>query len=205
MPSRLKQLLRVLSVGEEGQWLVSVKDISLEGVGLVSRRPFPIGSVIALELQLRNAMLCRSARVRNLRSTGERRGVNPTWTVGCLFVEPLSAGDIAIRETPGPQPNKERRGKPRYSARFEKGQCRVNSMVIEGPWEMKVQNVSETGIGLVSDRPFKAGMFLTVELPGSPPQPMMLRVVHASKQLRTWLVGCEFPRRLTTQEMRALT
>jgi hypothetical protein len=199
-PSRSKQLVRALSVGEEGQWLISVRDISLDGVGLATRRAFPIGSILALELPMRSGMVCRTARVKNLRASATKG-----WIVGCLFVVPLSVGDIVVQESSRQQPTRERRSKPRYSARYERGQCRVLSMIIEGPWLMMVHNVSETGIGLIADRPFKAGMMLSVELPGQPQATMSLRVVHSSKQPGNWLIGCAFPRRLSVQEVRALT
>lgn len=198
MPS--KRVVRALSVGEEGQWLISVRDISLDGVGLTTRKAFPIGSILALELSMRSGMVCRTARVKNLRSSPSKG-----WIVGCLFVEPLSAGDVVVQELSRLQPTRERRSKPRFSAHHAKGQCRVLSMVIEGPWPMTIQNVSETGIGLIADRPFKAGMTLSVELPIWPQAPASLRVVHSSKQRGHWLVGCEFPKRLTIQEVRALT
>jgi hypothetical protein len=199
MPSHLKQLVRVLSVGEDAPWVIAVRDISLDGVGLVTRKPFPIDAILTLELPMRSGTVCRAARVKNLRSTPSKG-----WIVGCLFVEPLAPGDIIVRPLSRP-PTRERRSKPRYTAHCERGQCRVLSMKIEGPWNMLVQNVSETGIGLVSERPFKAGMTLTIELPGQLQELTSLRVVHSSKHGKSWLIGCTFARRLSPQELRALT
>jgi hypothetical protein len=198
MPS--KRVVRALSVGEEGQWLISVRDISLDGVGLTTRRAFPIGSILTLELSMRSGMVCRTARVKNLRPSPTKG-----WIIGCLFVEPLSAGDIVVQDLSRQQPKRERRSKPRFSVHYAKGQCRVLNMLIEGPWQMTVHNVSETGIGLIAERPFKAGMILSVELPGQPHAAASLRVVHSSKQQGNWLIGCEFPKRLSIQEVRALT
>lgn len=79
------------------------------------------------------------------------------------------------------------------------------NMTIEGPWQMMIHNVSETGIGLIADRPFKAGMILSVELPGQPQKVTSLRVAHSSKQRGNWLIGCVFPKRLSLEEIRALT
>jgi hypothetical protein len=145
-------------------------------------------------------MVCRNARVKNLRATR-----NGGWAVGCLFIDPLAAGDIVVQESRhAPKPTYERRSKPRYSTRFERGQCRVLNMFIEGPWEMVVHNVSESGIGLIADRPFKPGMILFVQMPGHE-EPSSLRVAHSSKHGKAWLVGCEFGQPLSRQELRALT
>ena len=43
--------------------------------------------------------------------------------------------------------------------------CRIRSATEEGGWLATVCNVSMQGIGMVSKRPFKPGMLLTVELP----------------------------------------
>ena len=197
IPSRVTRVVRVLSVREEGQWLISMRDISLEGVGIYSRRPFPIGSILNLELPMRLGTVCRSASVKNLRQSSERG-----WIAGCCFTEPLAPGDIAVQLYHTEK--SERRSKPRYSARHERGQCRVFSMTIEGPWDITVHDVSETGIGLISYRPFKAGMTLSVELPQLQ-EITSLRVVHSSKRQARWLVGCIFPRRISEYELRCLT
>lgn len=199
VPSRVKRLVRVRSVHEEGQWLIGLRDISLEGVGIYSRRPFPIDSIVTLELPMRSGTVCRTARVKNLRASAERG-----WIVGCLFLEALVEGDLAVQRS-SRAPTRERRSKPRYSAQHERGQCRVFSMVIEGPWEMAIHNVSETGIGLISDRPFKAGMTLSVDLPGDGQEPTSLRVAHASKRQGKWLVGCAFPKPISEYEVQCLT
>jgi hypothetical protein len=197
----VKRLIRVLSVREEGPWLISMRDISLEGAGLYSRRPFPIDSIVTLELPMRSGTVCRGARVKNLRPSVERG-----WIVGCLFIEALSPGDIVIQRASRPSMNnRERRNQPRYNTQHERGQCRVFNMTIEGPWDMVIHNVSETGIGLVSDRPFKAGMTLAVQLPGKLQEPTSLQVVHSSKHRGKWLVGCVFPRPISEHDVQCLT
>lgn len=199
VPSRVKRVVRVLSVREVGQWLIAMRDISLEGVGVYSRRPFPIGSILTLELPMRSGTVCRTARVKNLRASAERG-----WIVGCLFVEGLATGDIVVQRA-AQAPGQERRGKPRYSTQHERGQCRVFDMTIEGPWDMTVHNVSETGMGLISDRPFKAGMTLAVQLPGELQEPTSLQVAHSSKRRDKWLVGCAFPKPISEYDVQCLT
>jgi hypothetical protein len=71
-----------------------------------------------------------------------------------------------------------------------------------------VLNISATGVGLLLDEPLKPGTVLVISLqsaPGRLSRPLPVRVMHATAQPGGgWLVGCQFVRRLSQQDMAAL-
>jgi len=90
-----------------------------------------------------------------------------------------------------------------------KTSCRAIHVHHEGPWLVTMENVSHSGIGLISDRPFDPGTFLEVELPSirrSHLRPRLIRVTHARRQAGgvDWLVGGVFLRALTDEELQWL-
>jgi hypothetical protein len=203
-PSRLQQPVNVLRATQEGQWLVTVRDISMDGIGLAINEPFPIGAILTIELPAPNGLAPRLLRVKNARQNPG----NTWWTVGCAFAQSLTLEEVEFlrKKTPFLVPPRERRSKVRHTTRL-KQPCRVLRMTIEGPWPLSIRNVSETGIGLIGERPFKAGALLTVELPAKPkPKPALLRVVYTRKQPESgwWVIGCAFAKKITSAEVDGL-
>ena len=88
--------------------------------------------------------------------------------------------------------------------------CRLSrAMVGCGPWSATVRNISAEGIGLLINRPLKAGMLLTVEFPGTNEKPGVLKtikVAHAAAQAggSWWVVGARFACKLNDAELRTL-
>jgi len=84
--------------------------------------------------------------------------------------------------------------------------CRLLRATGEGPWEASVRNVSAGGIGLITSRPFKAGMLLTVEPPmkGSA-KPKVVKVTHAAAQAngKWWVIGAVFASPISREDMAA--
>jgi hypothetical protein len=71
-----------------------------------------------------------------------------------------------------------------------------------------VRNVSTTGIGLCARQPLKAGTVLIITL-RTPrhhlSRPLPVRVMHSTLQAAgDWLIGCQFVRRLSDQDLQAL-
>jgi hypothetical protein len=200
MISRTQKPVNVLRAMQEGPWVVTVRDISMEGIGLVASEPFPIDAVLTIELPSRSGSVQRALRVRNVRQNPGR----VWWTVGCAFVHTLSPADVTFLQKKSPciAPLRERRLKVRHTTRL-KQPCRVLRMHLEGPWTLSIRDVSETGIGFIARRPFKDGMFLTVELPVQPPRPALLRVVHSRKQLDSndWTLGCALTQYLSRDDV----
>jgi hypothetical protein len=73
-------------------------------------------------------------------------------------------------------------------------------------WGTTVVDVSRGGLGLILCFPFKLGTFLAVDL--EQPQgfhTLLVRVAHVTDRSDgTWLVGCEFARPLTEDDLKVL-
>jgi hypothetical protein len=74
--------------------------------------------------------------------------------------------------------------------------------------EVCVANLSQTGIGLTTERALAPGTPVTIRLRGPNPGTAVVlpaRVVHATPEAdATWLIGCAFGRRLTDEAFDAL-
>jgi hypothetical protein len=85
--------------------------------------------------------------------------------------------------------------------------CRLTRATGEGPWQATVRNISPGGVGLITGRPFKAGMLLTLEppTPTAGVKPKLLKVTHAAPQPgnKWWVVGGVFASPLSEEEMAA--
>jgi hypothetical protein len=73
----------------------------------------------------------------------------------------------------------------------------------------RVENISTTGIGLRVSEAIKPGTVLVIKLQSADrrlSRPLPARVMHATPQEEGgWLVGCQFVRRLSEEDMQALT
>jgi len=122
------------------------------------------------------------------------------WTVDGLFSKPLDPPELeAVRA----------RMSAVRGADGWKTSCREIHVQHEGPWLATMENVSHSGIGLISDRPFDPGTFLEVELPSirrSHLRPRLIRVTHARRQAGggDWLLGAVFLRALSDEELQRL-
>jgi hypothetical protein len=72
----------------------------------------------------------------------------------------------------------------------------------------RIQNISATGIGLRIGQPIKPGAVLVIKLQTTDrrlSRPLPARVMHATPQTEgDWLVGCQFVRKLSDEDMQAL-
>lgn len=73
-------------------------------------------------------------------------------------------------------------------------------------WGATVQDISQSGLGLLICYPFKAGTYLAVDVCGpNEPRTLLSRVVHVADQSDgTWSIGCELVHRLSEAELEAL-
>jgi hypothetical protein len=73
---------------------------------------------------------------------------------------------------------------------------------------LRIHNLSATGIGLRVRQPLKPGMGLVILLQshrGRLSRPLAVRVMHATLLADgDWLLGCQFVRRLSEQDMQEL-
>jgi hypothetical protein len=76
-------------------------------------------------------------------------------------------------------------------------------------WQAQIRDISNAGIGLILNRRFTPGTILSVELPTTHSGSVILqlaRVVHASPQADgRWLIGCEFAKQLSDDDLASLT
>src|SRR5262249_31127210 len=105
-------------------------------------------------------------------------------------------------------PRTEQRREPRY-ALPARTWCRLRRAIGNLTWQATVRNLSTEGIGLILNRPVKAGMLLTVELPGHDQEPRMvkmMRVPHAAPQPGGcwWVAGGRFASQLSDAELQRL-
>ena len=104
-----------------------------------------------------------------------------------------------------PKPRVEQRREPRYRLP-RRTVCRLKRAIEANPWRATLRNISADGIGLIVDHPVKAGMLLTVELPGQNAKAgvvKMIKVTHAACQPggRWWLAGGRFANRLSDADL----
>jgi hypothetical protein len=75
-------------------------------------------------------------------------------------------------------------------------------------WHAVIQDVSLGGVALATHRRFEPGAILDVELPaadGGPGRTLLARVRRVGEQGDgTWVIGCEFMRRIDEDDFRAL-
>jgi len=94
----------------------------------------------------------------------------------------------------------------------QKNPARLTRATGDGPWLVRVRNVSADGVGLIANHPFKKGMLLTIELPtknGNGQRfgiPKQIKITHATAQSNNgwWVFGGVFSSRLTKEELEAL-
>jgi hypothetical protein len=79
------------SSGNEERWEATVCDISLEGMGLIVRKPLPLGLEIGVDLDSAEAGLSYTMCARVLRLAPLSDG---TWRAGCAFLRALSEEEL---------------------------------------------------------------------------------------------------------------
>jgi hypothetical protein len=116
-------------------------------------------------------------------------------------------GSPSVFEEPAPTTAADRRAAVRYPCEVE-ATCQDPSDSDGECWSARVRDISTSGIGLLSTRPFDPGTALRVEMQSEDEAfgyTLMARVVHAVPQSGAeWLLGCAFARALSEAEVRNL-
>jgi serine/threonine protein kinase len=98
----------------------------------------------------------------------------------------------------------ERRSHKRFPTRLE-GYCQALSSYKEDRWTTRVVDVSRKSAGLIVNRRFEPGTVLVVYPQKKEYAPFVVRVERMeARQSRTWLLGCQFARLLTEDEVQQL-
>ncbi len=80
-----------LQAGPQDTWDGAVKDLSVNGIGLVLNRRFEQGTMLTVDLRSPDGSLNRSLEMRVARVRPASRGC---WFHGCVFEQPLSKEDL---------------------------------------------------------------------------------------------------------------
>jgi hypothetical protein len=105
------------------------------------------------------------------------------------------------------QTDYERRAAVRYPSAWQSSCCSIGEST-NTEWPARIKDISTTGIGLYTNRPFEPGTRLGIELQ-SPDEELaytlMTHVMHASlREGDGWLIGCAFARELSEHELQRL-
>jgi PilZ domain len=187
---RMKVPCSMKRIIEQAPFDATVALVTGSAVRLVSPRPFTVGAYLAVDLPGGNTR--QLFRVTLTKSQGLC-----DWVVDGLFSKKLEPRHVSAAQA-------------RLAiAGGGRTTCRAVHVRHEGPWLATMHNVSRSGIGLISDRPFDPGTFLEIALPSirrKHLQPKLIRVTHAEplKDGDDWMLGGVFLRALTDQELQVL-
>jgi hypothetical protein len=194
----------VQRVVEEGPWEVIVLMVSAAAVRLLVNQPFRVGMHIAVDLpDETGACPGRLLRLTLVKPHPPR----DEQVMDGVFFKELTPREVELarakltlppRIVPGSKP----------PAPGWKTACRLVRVRHEGPWLITMLDVSQSGIGLLTDRPLESGTFLQIELPSirrKHLKPRLVRVTHSKPQPGgEWAVGGVFLRGLTEEELQVL-
>jgi hypothetical protein len=90
-------ICRVVSDVQDEVARATVRDLSATGIGLLVRKPIKPGSVLILNLEVRECRLPRPLPVRVMHAAPAAEG---NWLVGCQFVRRLSEPELQILQGP---------------------------------------------------------------------------------------------------------
>jgi len=188
-PSRLQVRCCVQSVTEQGPWTATIKDVTRRDISLAINRPFKPAMVLSIRLPTTKNFRClKFVQVCHSLPLAGRTG----WIVRGRFQPQLTAEEFIALVT---LPVHKNRPSPIYH------------VIEEGPWWASIRNVSQTGLGLIVDRPFKPSSLLTVQLPDEGgTRPTLLRVAHVERKpgCSWWILGCAFLRPISPAKQRSL-
>jgi hypothetical protein len=198
VPCSLKRIV------SEGPWEAVVTTLSSAAIKLRVEQSCQTGIHLAVELPVASKKRLILFRVH---TSQQEQTARPAWVVEGAFVKKLTSDEFATARkimVPAARGRKTRTRSPGY-----KTSCRWIRVTEEGPWLATMCDISQRGIGIMSERSFEPGMFLKLELPGVQRKhlrPRLVRVTHSEVQPggKAWLVGGVFLRDLTGAELQAL-
>jgi hypothetical protein len=193
----------VQHVVEEGPWEATVLMASPTAVRFLTAQPFRVGMHVSVDLPDEQGhcppRLLRLTLVKPQKDS-------PQSIMDGIFFKELTLREVDLVRNKLAPP---RAGALRPVSPGWKTVCRLIRVRHEGPWLVTTLDVSQSGIGLLTDRPLEAGTFLQVELPSirrKHLKPRLVRVTHSKPQPESegWAVGGVFLRGLTEEELQAL-
>jgi hypothetical protein len=207
-PTRVRDVCRLRRATLNGPFPATVRNISAEGIGLVTDRPFRPGMLLLVDLSSSTFKL-DEPRLLRLTHAQVQTG-NQSWALGGVLVRKLTRAELDAFKARSPailRPT-ERRTTTRHLTRLDVT-CRVMRAILDGASFATLRNVSPRGIGLITRRPYDVGTFVMLELPVGPQQlgePRLLRIKHAEVQPdgKWWVLGGVFTSQLPAEELKPL-
>jgi hypothetical protein len=196
----------VQHVSEEGPWDVVVLVVSIAAIRFLTVQPFRVGMHIAVDLPDEEGHCPpRLLRLTMVKPQKDR----PELLMDGLFFKELSQREVDLLRPKLTPPLARTVSPPRPALPGWKTSCRWIRVRHEGPWLITMLDVSQSGIGMLMDRPLEQGTFLQVELPSirrKHLKPRVVRVTHSKPMPggEEWSVGGVFVRALTEEELQAL-
>jgi hypothetical protein len=92
-PIEPSPVCRLVSATQDEMASATVRDLSATGIGLVVRQPLKPGTVLILNLEVRDCRLPRPLPVRVMHASPTAEG---QWLVGCQFVRRLSDPELQM-------------------------------------------------------------------------------------------------------------
>ncbi len=182
-----------------------IHDISRGGVSLVLSTPFPVGTVLSIELP-GSSVRESTALLACVLHVGERP--DGRHRLGCTFVTELNDDDLK------PFGARRLRTSQADQRRFVRFPCslpatyRLVRVTERKPALTKAVDLSAMGVGLLAARPIAVGTVLQVELrtaKGEAALRMLACVVRVTARGENeWLLGCNFIRQICDKEMTSL-
>jgi hypothetical protein len=188
---------------DDGRFSAQVRNISRGGINFLAEQHFESGAILSVELPGTDGrsytVLACVAHV-----TAEAEG---QWAVGCRFSCELGDADLRAfaAATVAPAETEQRKWvRFRSKARASYALVAANE---ESRQQAQVINLSANGVALCLEQSVQAGALLNLELHGPTSSRIILAcVVRVEPEAEgLWLVGCNFIRDLTDQELEALS
>jgi head-tail adaptor len=182
-----------------------IRNVSLGGVNLLSDRPIEPGQMLSMELPRKEKSTSTNVLACVVHCALEKEG---QWSLGCTFSRELPAEDL---EELGGRRNRDAPPDKRQWKRFQTNVTAAFQLAATDDRTQhpgKVLDISASGVRLLTDRFVENGSLLSVELhnaDGSTERTMLACIVHILQQNDgQWILGCNFIRSLSDEDLDAL-
>jgi hypothetical protein len=205
-PSAVQTTLQPVNGAQPARLSACVRNISRGGANLLVSRALEPGDMVGVDLPSPDSQSTYTVLACVIHATPQSGG---DWVVGCTFAQELSDAELRAfggqrRKSPAPE---DQRAWVRFPCRV-KATCLLVGAAPEPPWPVEVLNISPSGIGLRVERRVETGALLSLDLhdvAGRVTTSILACVVHAAEPRDGCRVlGCNFIRELTDEELRAL-
>jgi c-di-GMP-binding flagellar brake protein YcgR len=182
-----------------------IRDVSRGGIKLVVNRSFQAGALLSVQLPAAEGhpaitVLACVVYVNALEAD--------EWALGCNFARQLTDDELRLFGAARQRPAKpDSRTWARFPTNVEARYYSILDAELT-PRSARVVNISASGVALLTDHEVKAGTLLSAELQGESHAALLTIlacVVHViARADGQWLLGCDFIRELTEQDMETL-